>query len=305
MVVLDGKNNNLTDISNCHNKLTLNRWVFIMFKILNLLASQVFLNVADSQVFQSFFTGFGQRSFFSDGLEKWLLSGSNVFQEFQFKIGDIAWLDFIQMTSDTAEDASNLFSNIHWAVLSLFQQFSQSDTSVQQLLGSGIHIGTELGESGNFSILGQIKFHGTGNLFHGFQLSGGTDSGDGQTDVDSWSNTFVEQFSFQENLTVSDGDDVGWDIGGDITGLGFNNWEGGQRTSAHFIGHLSSSFQQSRVQVEDITWVGFSSWWSSEKEGHLSVGDGLFGQIVVHDEGVSSVISEPFSHRATRVWSPC
>merc|ERR1711970_53968 len=291
--------------SNCHNKLKLFVWGFYMYIFieLNLLAGQVFLNVTNSQVFQSFFTGFTQSSLFSDSLQEWLLSGSNVFQEFQFKIGDIAWLDFVQMTSDTAEDASNLFSNIHWAVLSLFQQFSQSNTSVQQLLGGGIHIGTELGESSDFSILSQIKFHGTGNLFHGFQLSGGTDSRDGQTDVDSWSDTFVEQLSFQENLTVSDGDDIGWDIGGDITSLGFDNWEGGHRTSAHIVGHFSGSFQQSRVQVEDITWVGFSSWWSSEKEGHLSVGDGLFGQIVVHDQSVSSVISEPFSHGASRVWS--
>jgi hypothetical protein len=57
------------------------------------------------------------------------------------------------------------------------------------------------------------------------------------------------------------------------------------------------------VQVEYITWVGFSSWWSSEEEGHLSVGDGLFGQIVVHDQSVSSVVSEPFAHGASRVWS--
>jgi hypothetical protein len=151
--------------------------------------------------------------------------------------------------------------------------------------------------------LGQIKFHGTGNLFHSFKLGSGTDSGDRQTNVNSWSNTFVEQFSFQENLTVSNGNDVGWDIGGDITSLGFNDWKSGQGSSAHFVGHFSGSFQQSGVQVEDITWVSFSSWWSSEKEGHLSVGDGLFGQIIVHDEGVSSVISEPFSHGASRVWS--
>lgn len=57
------------------------------------------------------------------------------------------------------------------------------------------------------------------------------------------------------------------------------------------------------MQVEYITWVGFSSWWSSEKEGHLSVSDGLFGQIVVHNQSVSTVVSEPLAHRASRVWS--
>jgi hypothetical protein len=57
------------------------------------------------------------------------------------------------------------------------------------------------------------------------------------------------------------------------------------------------------VQVENVTWVGFSSWWSSEEKGHLSVSNSLFGQIVVHDQSVSSVISEPFAHGASRVWS--
>ena len=47
----------------------------------------------------------------------------------------------------------------------------------------------------------------------------------------------------------------------------------------------------------------FSSWRSSEKEGHLSVGNSLLGQIVEEDDGVSAVISEPFTHGATRVGS--
>ena len=44
-----------------------------------------------------------------------------------------------------------------------------------------------------------------------------------------------------------------------------------------------------------------TSWGTTEKEGHLSVGDGLLGQIVVEDDGVAVVVAEPLSHRATGV----
>lgn len=38
------------------------------------------------------------------------------------------------------------------------------------------------------------------------------------------------------------------------------------------------------MQVEDITGVGLTSRRTTEKEGHLTVGDGLLGQIIVDDE---------------------
>ena len=43
----------------------------------------------------------------------------------------------------------------------------------------------------------------TGNLLHSLDLGSGSDSADGKTDVNGWSNTFIEQLSFQENLTIS------------------------------------------------------------------------------------------------------
>jgi len=57
------------------------------------------------------------------------------------------------------------------------------------------------------------------------------------------------------------------------------------------------------MQVEDITWVGFSSWWSSQQQGHLSVSDGLLGKIVIDDKSMSSTISEEFSDGASRIRS--
>ena len=45
--------------------------------------------------------------------------------------------------------------------------------------------------------------------------------------------------------------------------------------------------------------VGLTSRRTTEKERHLTVGDGLLGQIVVDNDGVLSVVTEPFTHRGT------
>ena len=103
--------------------------------------------------------------------------------------------------------------------MALFEKLSQTDTTAQQLLSRSIQIGTELGKSGHLTVLGQLEFHRAGDLFHGASLGGRSDTRDGQTDVDSRSDTFVEQLSFQENLTVSDGNDVGRDVGRYVTSL--------------------------------------------------------------------------------------
>ena len=55
--------------------------------------------------------------------------------------------------------------------------------------------------------------------------------------------TFVEELSLQEDLSVSDGDDIGWDVSRDVTSLGLNDREGSQGTTAHRIGHLGCSLK--------------------------------------------------------------
>lgn len=85
-----------------------------------------------------------------------------------------------------------LFFGGHGNVLLLFQQLSKLGTTVQQLLGGGIEVGTELGEGSHFSVLGQLQFESTGHLFHGLDLSGGTHTGHTQTHVDGGTDTLVE-----------------------------------------------------------------------------------------------------------------
>jgi len=67
--------------------------------------------------------------------------------------------------------------------------------------------------------------------------------------------------------------------------------------------HLSSSFQKTRMEIEDISWIGLSTGWSSQQEWHLSVGDGLLWKIIIDDQGVHTIISEVFSNSASWIRS--
>jgi len=227
-----------------------------------------------------------------DGLEVKFLESSNV-----------GGVDFIKVSLDTGVKDANLLLSWHWDVLLLLKELSKLLTSVKELLSSGIEIGTELGESGNLSVLGELELHGSRNLLHGLDLSGGSDSGDGKTDVNGWSDTSVEELGFQEDLSISDRDNVSWDISGHITSLGLNNWESGQRTTTVVLVHLSGSLEESGMEIEDISWIGLSAWWSSKKKRHLSVSDGLLGKIVIDDESVLGTVSEVFSNSASGIWS--
>lgn len=53
------------------------------------------------------------------------------------------------------------------------------------------------------------NLEGTGNGLHDLGLGGGSDSGDGKTDVDGRSDTLEEELGLQEDLSVGDGNDVG------------------------------------------------------------------------------------------------
>ena len=55
------------------------------------------------------------------------------------------------------------------------------------------------------------------------------------------------------------------------------------------------------MEVENISGVGLTSRRTTEEEGHLTVGDGLLGEIVVEDDGVLSVVPEPLSHGGSGV----
>lgn len=168
-------------------------------------------------------------------------------------------------------------------------------TSAEGLLGGGIQIGTELGEGSDLTVLSQEKLQGTSDLLHGLKLGGGTDTRDGKTDVNGGTDTLVEELGLQEDLAVGNGNDVGGNVGGDITTLGLNDGKGSHGTTTKLVVHLGGTLEKTRVEVENVTGVGLTSGGTTKQQGHLTVGNGLLGQIVVDDEGVLAVVTEPLS----------
>merc|ERR1719413_92844 len=105
-------------------------------------------------------------------------------------------------------------------VLSLLEKFVQTNTTVQLLLGGGIQIGTELGKGGDLTVLGEFELHGTGNGGGGLVLGGGSDTGHGKTDRNGGTLTLVEEFGFQENLSIGNGNHVRGNVSRHISSLG-------------------------------------------------------------------------------------
>ena len=113
--------------------------------------------------------------------------------------------------------------------------------------------------------------------------------------------TFVEQLCLQEDLSVSDGDDVGRDVGGHVTSLGLDDGESSERAAAHGVAHLGSSLQQTGVEVEHVARVSLTAGGTSQQQRHLSVGHGLLGQVVEDDDSVHAVVPEVLAHGHTGV----
>ena len=160
------------------------------------------------------------------------------------EFSNLTGLELIKVSTDTGEKNNGLLLDGHWNVLFLLEKLSKFLSSVKELLGGSIKIGTELGESSDLSELSELKLEGTGDLLHGLNLSSRSDTGHRETDVNSWTNSLVEKLSLEENLSISNRDDIGWDIGGHITSLSLNDWEGSEGSSSVVLVHLSCTLKK-------------------------------------------------------------
>ena len=132
----------------------------------------------------------------------------------------------------------------HRLILRLDEELHRPFAGVDLGFRALIEVGAELGESGQFAVLGQAQAEGTGDFLHGLDLGGAADTGNGEADVDSRADPGVEGFCFQEDLAVCDGNDVSRDIGRQVTGQGFDDRQGRNRAAAEFIGQLGSAFEE-------------------------------------------------------------
>jgi hypothetical protein len=233
-------------------------------------------------------------------LEQLLLARLEVLQEGSFPLSDIGDGNTIEETVNTGVDNGNLDFDSQRLVLSLLEEFSETGTTVEEETSRGIEIGSELGEGGDITVLGEVEFEGSSDGLHDLGLGSGSDTGYGKSDIDSGTYTLEEELSLEENLSISDRNNVGRNVSGYISSLGLNNGEGGEGSTSVLVGELGSTLEETRVKVENISRVSLTTGRTTEEEGHLSVGDGLFGEIVEDDEGVLSVVTEPFSDGGSR-----
>jgi len=224
-------------------------------------------------------------------------------QEHGLELRDLRGLDLVEVASDSSEDDTNLVLSFHGNVLLLLEELGEFLSSVEQVLGGSVEVGTELGEGSDFSVLSELELEGSSDLLHGGDLGGRSDSGDGETDVNGGSDSLVEEFGFQEDLAIGDGDDVGGDESGHISGLRLDDGQGGERSSSVALVHFGGSLKKSGMEVENVTGVGLSAWGSPQEQRHLSVGDGLLGEIVVDDQSVQTGVSEVLADGAAGVGS--
>jgi len=184
-------------------------------------------------------------------LEEAGLVGAEVREEVRLPLENLGDGNVVEVTVDTSEDERNHLVDGHGLVLLLLEELGETLTTVEGLLGGSVQVGTELGEGGDLTVLGQEELQGTSDLLHGLELSGGADTRHRQTDVDCGADTLVEELGLQEDLTVGDGNDVGGNVSGDITTLGLNDGKGGKGSTTELVVHLGGTLKETRVEVED------------------------------------------------------
>jgi hypothetical protein len=209
---------------------------------------------------------------------------------------DLVNVNPVAVSLNTDEEGGDDLLGLLGLVLALLEELVEADTAVELLLGGGVEVGAELGEGGDLTVLGELELHGTGDGLGGLVLGGGADAGDGKADGDGGALALVEELGLEEDLAVGNGNDVGGDVGGHVTGLGLDDGKGGEGTAALVAVHLGGALEEAGVEVEDVTGVGLAAGGTAEEEGHLAVGDGLLGEIVVEDDSVLAVVTEVLAH---------
>src|SRR5215213_3836468 len=197
-------------------------------------------------------------------------------------------------------DHHDLLFHLQRRELRLLQELGQTRTAVQQALGRGVEVGAELGESRHLAVLGQLALDLARDLLHRLRLGRRAHARHREADVHRRANALVEQVRLEEDLAVGDRDHVGRDVGRHVVRLRLDDRQSGERTRAVVLVELRRALQEPRMQVEHVARIGLAARRTAEQQGHLAVGDGLLGQIVIGDHGMHAVVAEELAHGAAR-----
>ena len=111
----------------------------------------------------------------------------------------------------------------------------------------------------------------------------------------------LNRFGLQVDLAVGDGNDVGGDIRRDVARLGLDDGQGREGSRAlGVIASLAAALQQTGVEVEDVARESLASGRTAQQQGHLPIGHGLLGQVVVDDQRVFALVAVELGHGGIR-----
>ena len=68
-----------------------------------------------------------------------------------------------------------------------------------------------------------------------------------------------------------------------------------------FLVDARGALEQTRMQVEHVTGIGFATRRAAQQQRNLTISHGLLGQIVVHDQRVFTAVAEVLAHGAARI----
>ncbi len=175
-------------------------------------------------------------------------------------------------------------------VLGLLENLDDAAATLELGEGSRVQLGAELGEGRQLAELRQVETQRTGDLPHGVDLGGTTDTGHGLPGVHRRADALEEQVGLQEYLAVRDGDDVRRDVGRDVVSLGLDDGQSCEASRAEIVGQLGAPLQEAAVEVEDVARIGLTPGGTAQQQRDLAVGDGLLRQVVEDHEGVLAVV---------------
>ena len=197
-------------------------------------------------------------------------------------------------------DHADLDFDRNRAVLGLLEQLDDALPAIDLRLRRGIQLRAELRERRQLPKLCEVSLELPGHLLHGLELRGRAHPRHRDSNRDRGSNALIEQVGLEKDLPIRDGDDVSGNVGGHVARLGFDDRQGGERTVAVLFAHARRALEQPAVEVEHVARVGFSTRWAFQHEGHLTVGHGVLGQIVIDNQCVHAVVHEPLANCGAR-----
>ena len=188
-------------------------------------------------------------------------------------------------------------------ILALLENLHQPAAAIDLSLGRLVQVRTELRKGRHLAVLSEVEAEAPSHLLHCLNLRVATDPGDRNAGVDRRTHAGIKEVAFEKNLAIGDRDHIGRDIGGDVTGLGFDDGEGRQRAAAAGIAQLRGPLQETRVEVKDISRKGLPARGTAQEKRELAVGHGVLGEIIVDQKGMAAIVAHMLSHRTAAVRS--